>query len=98
MNSLPGTPQPSRRWRILFLLSLAELLGMSLWFTASAVAPQVQALWGLSAQQTGWLTTVVQLGFVVGTAVAALLNRADVVPARPYFACLRSAAPSRTPF
>lgn len=86
MNSPPDTPQPSRRWRILILLSVAELLGMSLWFTASAVAPQLQALWGLSAQQAGWLTTVVQLGFVAGTAVAALLNLADVLPARPYFA------------
>jgi MFS family permease len=86
MNSPPDTPQPSGRWRILILLSVAELLGMSLWFTASAVAPQLQALWGLGAQQAGWLTTVVQLGFVAGTAVAALLNLADVVPARPYFA------------
>ena len=29
-----------RRWRTLALLSVAELLGMSLWFAASAVAPQ----------------------------------------------------------
>jgi MFS family permease len=29
---------------------------------------------------------MVQLGFVVGTAVAAVLNLADVIPARPYFA------------
>lgn len=86
MRSRPNAPQPPQRWRILFLLALAELLGMSLWFTASAVAPQLQTLWGLSAQQTGWLTTVVQLGFVAGTAVAALLNLADLVPARPYFA------------
>ncbi|MDQ3607139.1 MAG: MFS transporter, partial [Gemmatimonadota bacterium] len=86
MSSPPIAPQPPRRWRILLLLSLAELLGMSLWFTASAVAPQLQTLWGLSAQQTGWLTTIVQLGFVAGTAVAAILNLADVVPARPYFA------------
>ena len=86
MNSPPDTAQPPGRWRVLLLLSLAELLGMSLWFTASAVAPQLQAAWGLSAQQVGWLTTVVQLGFVAGTAVAALLNLADVLPARPYFA------------
>ncbi|HEU0079002.1 MAG TPA: MFS transporter [Longimicrobiaceae bacterium] len=86
MDTPPDTPQPSRRWRILLLLSVAELLGMSLWFTASAIAPQLQALWGLGSQQAGWLTTVVQLGFVAGTAVAALLNLADVVPARPYFA------------
>ncbi|HEV2147584.1 MAG TPA: MFS transporter [Longimicrobiaceae bacterium] len=86
MSPPPDAPPPSRRWRILLLLSVAELLGMSLWFTASAVAPQLQALWGLDAQQAGWLTTSVQLGFVAGTAAAALLNLADVVPARPYFA------------
>jgi MFS family permease len=74
------------RWRMLALLSAAELLGMSLWFTASAVAPQLSALWGLDAQQGAWLTTIVQLGFVAGTALAALLNLADVFPARPYFA------------
>jgi MFS family permease len=78
--------RPPGRWRILLLLSLAELLGMSLWFTASAVAPQLQALWGLGSQEAGWLTTIVQLGFVVGTAVAAVLNLADLVPARLYFA------------
>ncbi len=59
---------------------------MSLWFTASAVAPQLGELWGLSAGQAGWLTTVVQLGFVAGTAVAAVLNLADILPERPYFA------------
>jgi MFS family permease len=86
LDHSPLATQPSSRWRILLLLSLAQLLGMSLWFTASAVAPQLQALWGLNPQQAGWLTTVVQLGFVAGTAVAAVLNLADVVPARPYFA------------
>jgi MFS family permease len=85
----PATPEhePARRkWKILALLAAAEFLGMSLWFTASAVAPQLQQVWGLSTQETGWLTTVVQLGFVCGTAVAAVLNLADVWPARAYFA------------
>mgnify|MGYP006278819015 CR=1 FL=1 len=59
---------------------------MSLWFTASAVAPELQVRWGLSASQIGWLTTSVQLGFVAGTAVAAVLNLADLVPSRTYFA------------
>jgi MFS family permease len=74
------------RWRTLALLAAAVSLGMSLWFTASAIAPQLQAAWGLSAQEIGWLTTAVQLGFVAGTAVAAVLNLADVIPARGYFA------------
>ena len=76
---------PSGRWTILALLSGAELLGMSLWFTASAVSPQLAAQWGLSASQAGWLTTVVQVGFVVGTALAATLNLADLLPDRRYF-------------
>lgn len=62
------------------VLCLVELLGMSLWFTASAVTPQLQARWGLDASAAGWLTTVVQLGFVAGTAFAALLNLADLWP------------------
>lgn len=59
---------------------------MSLWFTASAVTPYLQERWALDAAQAGWLTTVVQLGFVAGTAVAALLNLADIWPARWYVA------------
>jgi MFS family permease len=71
---------------MLALLSVAELLGMSVWFAASAVAPQLRSTWGLSVSEAGWLTTAVQLGFVVGTVVAALLNLADVIPSRRYFA------------
>ena len=74
------------RWTVLALLSGAELLGMSLWFTASAVSPQLAELWGLTASESGWLTTTVQLGFVAGTAFAAALNLADLLPDRPYFA------------
>ncbi|MEX0908930.1 MAG: hypothetical protein WDZ58_04115 [Gemmatimonadaceae bacterium] len=59
----------SGKWRALALLGSAELLGMSLWFSASAVSPQLATLWGLSPSEAGWLTTVVQLGFVAGTAV-----------------------------
>jgi MFS family permease len=90
------TPEPvaedSRRWRMLALIALAELLGMSVWFAANAVAPQLAARWALTPAETGWLSTVVQLGFVGGTALAALLNLADVVPARAYFSASAVAA------
>ena len=75
----------STRWQVLTLLAIAELFGMSLWFSASAVSPQLRSIWGLSAGQTGWLTTIVQLGFVCGTAVIAVLNLADLVPAARLF-------------
>jgi MFS family permease len=71
---------------MLALLATAELFGMSLWFAANAVAAMLRAEWQLTGSEVAWLTTVVQLGFVAGTAVSALLNLADVIPARRLFA------------
>ncbi|MGI9627023.1 MAG: MFS transporter [Longimicrobiales bacterium] len=68
------------------LVGVAELLGMSLWFTASSVAGELGAKWSLGTESAGWLTTSVSLGFVVGTALAAVLNLADVIRSRFYFA------------
>jgi hypothetical protein len=83
---IPPTDRDPGRWRMLTLLATAELLGMSLWFAGSAVASQLAASWSLTSGEIGWLTTIVQLGFVCGTATAALLNLADVLPSRWYFA------------
>lgn len=82
----PAIDIDPRRWRMLAVLAVGELLGMSLWFGASAVATDLGSRWALDTSQIGWLTSVVQLGFVIGTALAALLNVADIVPARWYFA------------
>lgn len=71
---------------MLGIIAASELLGMSLWFTGSAIGPQLQQRWALSGSAVGWLTTMVQLGFVAGTAISALLNLADLVPARRLFA------------
>lgn len=71
---------------MLSLLGVVQLLGMSLWFTASATAAQLAELWNLEPGTAAAMTTAVQLGFVAGTALAALLNLADLVPARTYVA------------
>jgi MFS family permease len=68
--------------RALVLLSLAELLAMGLWFGVSAVAPQIAAEWQLDAATAAWLTLGVQLGFVAGTLLSALLNLPDVIRTR----------------
>lgn len=89
----PATPSflaasddhPSR-WRMLTLLAAAELFGMSLWFAAAAVGGQLAARLSVTAEQAVWLTPMVQLGFVFGTAAAALLNLADILPSKRYFA------------
>ncbi|MFN8580132.1 MAG: MFS transporter [Gemmatimonadaceae bacterium] len=71
---------------MLALLALAELLGMSLWFAASAVSGQLAERWALSPSETAGLTSSVQLGFVLGTACSAVLNLADIIPSRRLFA------------
>jgi len=80
------TAGPDRTaWVALAVLSTAVLLGMSVWFAASAVAPIVQVRWDLTTTQAGWLTALVQLGFVAGTLTAAVLSLADSVSSRIYF-------------
>ncbi len=59
---------------------------MSLWMSANAVSPQLAEIWELGQSQAVLLTTMVQIGFVVGTAVAAFLNLADLFNNRYYFA------------
>jgi len=70
------------RWRQLALLSLAELLALSLWFSASAVLPALSREWALGDGGRASLTIAVQLGFIAGTLASALANLPDVFPPR----------------
>ena len=64
--------------RALFWLSIAELLGMSLWFTGTAVIPDITKLWGADLALGAWLTIAVQIGFSIGAITFALFNIPDV--------------------
>ena len=79
------TESPAKRWRVLTLLSIAELLAMSLWFSGSAVVPALKVEWQLSDATAGWLTVAVQLGFVAGTLLSAFLNLPDIINVRYLF-------------
>ncbi|HET7745776.1 MAG TPA: MFS transporter, partial [Vicinamibacteria bacterium] len=70
---------PRGAWSRLGLLSLAQLLAMSVWFAPSAAVPDLRRDWDLTAAQAAGLTSSVQVGFVAGTAVIAILNVADLV-------------------
>ena len=72
----------SNKWRALVLLSIAELFGMALWFSGSAVVPALSREWNLSSGQVSWLANAVQLGFVAGTLMSATLNLADIITTR----------------
>jgi MFS family permease len=68
------------RNRQLLLICAVAVLAMGLWFSASAVVPQLTDSWHLSDAGATWLTTSVQLGFVAGALTSAILNLPDRVP------------------
>jgi MFS family permease len=68
--------------RPLAVLALAQVLVLTLWFSATAVLPSLVAAWELSPSGAAWLTAAVQLGFVVGALGSALTNLPDVLPPR----------------
>jgi MFS family permease len=68
------------KWRNLVLLAMAELLVMALWFSASAVVPQLVAEYDLTSSAQAGLTMGVQIGFAVGAVLAALANLPDRIP------------------
>lgn len=73
-------PEPAARWRLLAFLGLGELLAMSPWFSASAVAPLLVTDWHLGGMDLALLTIAVQLGFVAGALLLAVSGAADVLP------------------
>jgi MFS family permease len=77
----PSRAAAWEKWRNVFLLALVEILAMSLWFSASAVLPQLTADWALDKNQQSWLTMSVQIGFVIGALLSAAFNLADRIPA-----------------
>ena len=72
--------------RMLARVAIAQFLGMTLWFSATAAGPAIAAELSLSRSATAWLTMAVQAGFVAGTLLSALLSLADVLNPRWLFA------------
>jgi MFS family permease len=62
-----------QRW----LVALVQVLGLSVWFSASAVVPALRTEWAASAGAAVWLTASVQLGFVTGAILSTGLNLPD---------------------
>jgi MFS family permease len=71
--------------RVLPILVLAQFLGTSPWFAVNAVMPDLQRDFGWPASAVGTLTSAVQLGFIAGALVFALLAIADRFPPRRVF-------------
>ncbi|MCO4763617.1 MAG: MFS transporter [Myxococcales bacterium] len=78
--------QAPRPMHVLPVIVLAQFAGTSLWFAGNAVVSDLQRISGLGAEAVGWLTSAVQLGFIVGTLLFAILNVADRFRPRTVFA------------
>jgi hypothetical protein len=68
-------------------ISIAQLFGTALWFSANSTAADLMRIWHASAADIGWLTNAVQLGFILGTLFISLSGAADRFPASRIFVC-----------
>lgn len=77
-----GGRSPQRPSTALALIAVSTFLAMSVWFSASFVAPQLVQDWHLSTTGASLLTIAVQLGFVVGAVTSAATGLADAITPR----------------
>lgn len=73
---------PNLRWVALFWITLAVFLVMTVWFSATAVAPALVRAWHVSGTAIKWLTSSVQLGFVIGALISATFGLPDRIRPR----------------
>lgn len=64
-------------WHVLPVIIISQFCGTALWFAGNAVLPSLVADYGLAASSLGYLTSAVQLGFILGTLVFAFFLIAD---------------------
>ncbi len=67
----------SGKWRSIGLLAVAELLVLSVWFSGAATLPAIRAETEITSLQASLYTSMLSVGFVVGTLVSAILGLAD---------------------
>lgn len=83
----------ARPVHILPVIVAAQFAGSSIWFAGNAVLPELQHAWGLTEAAVGYVTSSVQLGFIVGTLLFAFLSIADrYSPRAVYLACALAGA------
>ena len=72
--------------RSLFVIALAQVLALSVWFAGAAALPALEAAADLSGARAAALSSAVQLGFVAGALLSAAFNLPDRFDARAVFA------------
>lgn len=75
---------PAKCWSMLILLS-SEVLVMTVWFSSTAVIPEISKQAAATPFRVAALTSAVQVGFVAGTLISATLRLADRLELRRFF-------------
>ena len=78
----------SRPARILPLIILSQFACTTIWFAGNAVLADLKRDWRLSDGSLGYVTSAVQIGFIIGTLIFAILAVADrFSPRKVFFVC-----------
>lgn len=78
-SALGSSNADAPRWQVLATLSIAIVLSLATWFSATAITPELKREWQLPPLVLSWLTIGVQMGFVCGALAASLVNLPDLV-------------------
>lgn len=71
--------------RILPVIVFSQFAGTSLWFAGNAIVGDLQSAINVGIEDTGIVTSAIQLGFISGTLIFALLSISDRYSARKIF-------------
>jgi len=73
---------------ILPIIVVSQFAGTSLWFAGNAILDDLHKSLGLPANSLGWITSAVQLGFILGTLIFAYFSFADrFSPSKIFLLC-----------
>ncbi|WP_297691062.1 nitrate/nitrite transporter [uncultured Eudoraea sp.] len=73
---------------ILSIIVIAQFCCISLWFAGNGVMGDLMVVFNLKSSALGHLTSAVQLGFILGTLIFAILTIADrFSPSKVFFSC-----------
>jgi len=67
------------------ILAFCEVAALAVWFSASAIVPSIMLEHALTPTQVSMFTSSVQVGFVAGTLISAVLGLADSIDPRRFF-------------
>jgi MFS family permease len=85
-------PMVRGRIRSIRLILLCQVLTLAVWFASTAALPSIATLEAISETQMALMTSVLQVGFVVGALLSACLNVADRFDPRNLFAASATVA------